>query len=76
MKKEEWVRDFRFNLKALIRSSGLSTKELTERSGLSASTISRYLNGQMIPSFDSVINLSIALNCDIEDLADVDELIK
>lgn len=76
MEKEEWTRDFRFNLRTLIRSSDLSMRELSKRSGLSVSTISRYLNGQMLPRFDAIINLSIALNCDLEDFAYIDELIE
>lgn len=76
MKKEEWAKYFRHNLKSTIRESGLSIKELSDRSGLSTSSISRYLNGQSIPSFNAIINLSIALNCDLDDFAYIDELIE
>lgn len=76
MKKEEWVKKFRFNLEARMRESGLTMKELSVRSGLSISTISRYLNEQTTPKLKAVINLSIALNCDLEDLADIHELIE
>ena len=48
-------------LKQAIDRAGISQKELSIISGVSPSSISQYLNGRAIPSFESSVKLGNAL---------------
>ena len=46
-----------------MKEKGLSQKELANRTGLTESAISRYVNGSRLPDVSSLIKLSRTLNC-------------
>lgn len=76
MTELEWMRQFGFNLKNAISESGFTQEELALEIGVDRTTINRYLNGKRIPTIKSIINLSYALDYDLEDLIDFGEPIE
>lgn len=50
------------------RKSGLSYDKLGEKTGISASTINRWYNGQGVPSLDEIELLCDAMGFDIKDI--------
>lgn len=76
MTREELRKDFGYNLKRKMKEYGISQTELSQVTGVCPSTLSRYIYGEMIPTLPNLINLSLALDCDITDLIDNDEKIE
>ena len=70
MSEVEWIEIFGDNLASLLDDSRMTQRELADETGLSDSTISRYLNKQMAPSFKAIINISYALDVSIDELID------
>lgn len=70
MTELEWMDIFGDNLKAMLEEAKMSQNDLSRETGIDQSTISRYVNKQCMPSLKSVINISHALNCNINDLVD------
>ena len=54
--------DFTKRVKELMEKHNLSQKELALLSGISESSISRYLSGSKEPRIDNVINIAKVLN--------------
>lgn len=75
MSEQEWLENFRYNLVCLVRDYGLSQRELAEDSGLSETTISRYMSGLQMPSVRAVVNIAIALDIPVDQLVNFDEII-
>lgn len=57
----------------LMEQKGITQKELSKRSGIAESSISRYLHSEKMPRMDVVINFAKALEVDIEYLLDEKE---
>lgn len=55
-------------LRDMRKSARLTLIDLAERSGLAASTLSKIENGQMSPTYDSLLALAHGLDVDIADL--------
>ena len=53
--------------------TGEVNKELADEIGISAGTISRYLNYQRMPTIENLLKLKYAFNCGWDDLLDFDE---
>ena len=70
MSETEWLKIFAHNLREMLFDCNMSQRELADETGLSESTISRYLSRQTVPSLFAIINIAYALNCDINDLID------
>lgn len=66
--EEVWNRRFVKNLNRAIRLSGLDQERLSDLTGISKSTISRYLNGRTKPSMYNVYKIVDAAGCSINDL--------
>lgn len=75
MTEIEFMQEFGKNLKEELDVAGLSQKELSDETGISESTISYYIKGERAPSLKNVINIALALDCDIDDLTDVTDKI-
>ena len=67
--------DFSSNLIRIMDERGLTIRDLSRMSGVSRSTLYRYLNETQMPTAKAIINLSIALGQDISDLVSCDEMI-
>ena len=52
----------------LIQDAHMTQQEVSEYSGISQSTISRYIGGDTYPSFKAIINLADTLCCDFNTL--------
>ena len=54
----------------MMDEAGISQSELAEATGLSISTINRYLSKQRLPGIKAILNISYELDCDLYDLID------
>ena len=70
MREEEWLSIFSQNLEEMLIDANVTQRELADATGLSESTISKYLKGQQLPGVKAIINLSYELGCDLYDLID------
>lgn len=75
MTEIQWLNEFGNNLARMMYEYRLTGKDVSELSGISESTISKYLNKQQMPGVKAILNLSYALNCDISELIDFGERI-
>lgn len=75
MSETEWLLYFSDCLYDIMRERKISQRELAERSGLSDSTISKYINGTQIPKGTALVNIAIALDCSLDELMNFGELI-
>lgn len=75
MSEVVWLNAFGDNLAEMMDEYGISQQELAEETGLTQSTISKYLNKTQMPGLKAIINISYALNCDLEDLIDFGDTI-
>lgn len=58
--------------RALRRRAGLTLQELAERSGLASSTLSKIENGQLSPTFETLLRLADGLGIDVAELFDTE----
>lgn len=75
MSEFEWINMFGDRLKSLLDDAWMSQKELAEATGLSETTISRYINKQQLPTVRAIINIAYELDCSIDDLVDFGETV-
>ena len=68
MSQQEWLDIFGDNLVSILEEQRISQKELSRLTGLSESTISRYINKLQMPNMRAIINISYALNWSLEDM--------
>lgn len=68
MSEVECIDIFADNLRDLMESQGISQRELSRESGVDNAAISRYLKKQRMPTVKSLVNISLALDCDLDDL--------
>ena len=70
MDEYKLLHDFGRNLKDLLDEACMCQIELSELTGISESTISRYIAGNAMPSLLNIIKIMRALECTFEDLVD------
>ena len=75
MTKQKWLDDFAYNLFEMMDYTNTSQAELSRLTGLSRQTIIGYLKGTTVPSGIALVNISKALDCEIEELVNVTEFI-
>ena len=76
MSELEWIETLAGNLTEIIKESGYSQREVADMTGIMQSTISKYMNGKMMPSVKNIVNLAYALNCDVRELCDFGDFIE
>ena len=76
MSEQQWLNIFGDNLLYLMHNANLSLQDLADMTDLSKSTISKYINKQMMPGARAIVNLAYALNCTTDDLIEFGERIK
>lgn len=69
----EWRRNFARNLSQRMRLRGFTQKDLSEDSGVSPMSISKYLNWKSTPSGYTIQRLADALGCFPDDLTQIRE---
>ena len=75
MTEIEWINSFADNLTMIMYESKLTQKDLSEMTGISEGTISKYLRRQQMPGIKAALNISYALSCSLDDLLDFGERI-
>ena len=68
MSEIEFIDIFADNLRDLIYESGYSVREIAKETNISVDSIYRYLKKQRSPTLKAVVNLSLMLLCDVDDL--------
>ena len=75
MSQQEWLNIFGDNLISILEKEQISQKELSRLTGLSESTISRYINKLQMPTVRAIINISYALDWSFEDMLNYGDII-
>lgn len=57
----------------LMKKRGVNQKQLSKLSGITTSSLSRYLNGDIIPRMDIIVNIAKALQVDTDYFLDDEE---
>lgn len=76
MTEVEWIGIFANNLRDILKDRKMSQKELANEIWVTEATISRYINKQRIPSIKHILEISYALNVDVNELIDFGEPIR
>lgn len=77
MSEKEWMHIFAGNLNSLMEESHMTQQQLSRATGITQSTISRYLNEQCMPSVNALVNIAYVFPlANIEDLLCFDDLIE
>ena len=76
MSQQEWLDIFGNNLASILEEERISQKELSRLTGLSESTISRYINKLQMPTVRAIINISYALDWSFEDMLNYGDIIE
>lgn len=66
MTRQEWLDRFGLKLRQLMKEKDITQRELADKLYVSEATVSKYVNGNMMPSVRMVINISYALNVSID----------
>ena len=64
------VKTWSQKVKELMKVKGINQKELSQLSGITEASVSRYLNGDRTPRMDIIINFARALGVSVEYLLD------
>ena len=76
MSEVDFIDIFADNLRDLLIEVGISQNQLAKETGITKSTISKYINKQLMPSLKSVINICYCLDCDLDDLIPTYDMVK
>ena len=76
MSQQEWLDIFGDNLANILEEEKISQKELSRLTGLSESTISKYVNKLQMPTVRAIINISYALDWSFEDMLNYGDIIE
>lgn len=60
------------NIRELIRHKRMTQRELAERTGITTSSISRYIKGERIPNSEILVKIASALNTDTNSLLGIE----
>lgn len=66
MTRQEWLYKFSLKLRRLMEEKNITQRELADKLYVSEVTVSKYVNGNMMPSVRMVINISYELNVSID----------
>lgn len=77
MTEREWREEFAHRLQVLsYQKKRYNKKQLAEASGLSEKTIGRYRRGERVPDAISISKIARALDCSIDELIPIDDIIE
>lgn len=72
----EWSDCFSDNLLELLEDRCMTQRELARASGISAGSISAYINKKALPSIKAILNIACALDVDVAELIDFGDTIE
>lgn len=75
MSQQEWLDIFGDNLSSILEEEKISQRELSRLTGISESTISKYINKLQMPTVRAIINISYALDWSFEDMLNYGDII-
>lgn len=75
MTEQEWINIFGDNLVDILREKDISRRELAKSMNIEESTISRYINKQIMISTKNLVNMSHILGITVDNLAYFDDKI-
>lgn len=75
MTEHEWLDIFGDNLVSLMRDWNMSQSELSQRSGISQSSISAYINKRKMPGVKALINISDVFDVSLDDFMNFGDII-
>lgn len=76
MSEMEWISIFGDNLIDIMDEKGYTQERLANETGLTQSTISKYINKKQMPSIKAVVNLAYALDCTTDELIEFGDAIE
>lgn len=76
MSEMEWISIFGDNLIDIMDEKGYTQEQLANETGLTQSTISKYINKKQMPSIKAVVNLAYALDCTTDELIEFGDIIE
>lgn len=76
MTELEFMREIGDNIRNELEDAWMTQLELAEETFIDKSTISRYINGTVMPSLKNIVNIASVLDCDINDLIPTYEVIE
>lgn len=76
MSEIEWISIFGDNLIDIMDEKGYTQEQLANATGLTQSTISKYINKKQMPSIKAVVNLAYALDCTTDELIEFGDIIE
>lgn len=68
MTDRQMLIEFGSNLEHIMINRGMKQKTLADKIGVSESTMNCYIKGKRMPSLATVLNMMLALDCDLDDL--------
>ena len=72
---KEWTNIFGDNLSDLMEERNITQRELSRISGISIGSINSYMQKQSPPGIKAIINISYALDVDLNELLDFGDTI-
>lgn len=69
--EEEWLREFSRRLTKKMSYAYMTQEKLAELTGISTSTLSKYMNGKSIPSAYNMRRIARALKCSSAELTEL-----
>lgn len=75
MTEHEWLDIFGDNLVSLMRDWNMSQSELSQRSGISQSSISAYINKRKMPGVKALINIADVFDISLDDFINFGDII-
>lgn len=75
MTEHEWLDIFGDNLVSLMRDWNMSQSELSQRSGVSQSSISAYINKRKMPGVKALINIADVFDVSLDDFMNFGDII-
>lgn len=76
MQESTWLEIFGDNLDEMLKEKNISQRELAQATGISNSTLNRYINKQQMPGVKAIVNIAYALDCDFNELLDFGSMIE
>lgn len=75
MTELEWLDIFSNNLIDILKDQRMTQRDLADAAGLSEGMVSSIINKQKMPGIKTIINMSHALDIDVDELVDFGSMI-
>lgn len=71
MNEHEWRKKFSTRLTSFIELIGINQKDISLKTGISETSISRYVNGEQTPSLYHAMKIAKAIDIPLDTLTDI-----